>query len=69
MMDIPTNLGIDDQLLKEAQTLGGHRTKIATVTEALHEYVQRRKQANVLKLFGAVKFDRSYDYKKQRRKP
>ena len=63
-----TNLAIDDRLLEEAQEMGGHRTKKATVTEALHEYIQRRKQARILELFGTVEFDPKYDYKKQRRK-
>jgi Arc/MetJ family transcription regulator len=63
-----TNLAIDDRLLEEAQQIGGHRTKKATVTEALEEYIQRRKQARILELFGTVEFDPKYDYKKQRRK-
>jgi Arc/MetJ family transcription regulator len=63
-----TNLAIDDRLLEEAQKMGGHRTKKATVTEALTEYIQRRKQARILELFGTVEFDPKYDYKKQRRK-
>ena len=65
---MPTNLAIDDQLLEEAQKIGGHRTKKATVTEALEEYIQRRKQSRIVSLFGAVDFDPAYDYKKQRRK-
>ena len=65
---MPTNLAIDDRLLQEAQRLGGQRTKKATVTEALEEYIQRRKQAKILKLFGTVDFDPKYDYKKQRRR-
>ena len=63
-----TNLAIDDRLLNEAQRIGGHRTKKATVTEALQEYIQHRKQAKILELFGTVEFDQKYDYKKQRRK-
>ena len=63
-----TNLAIDDRLLTEAQQIGGHRTKKATVTEALEEYIQRRKQARILELFGTVSFDSKYDYKKQRRR-
>ncbi|HEV8434881.1 MAG TPA: type II toxin-antitoxin system VapB family antitoxin [Thermoanaerobaculia bacterium] len=63
-----TNLAIDDRLLEEAQRIGGQRTKKATVTEALEEYIQRRKQAKILELFGTVDFDPAYDYKKQRRK-
>lgn len=65
---MPTNLAIDDRLLEEAQKIGGHRTKKATVTEALEEYIQRRKQSRILGLFGTVEFDPAYDYKKQRRK-
>jgi Arc/MetJ family transcription regulator len=61
-----TNLAIDDRLLEEAQRIGGHRTKKATVTEALEEYIQRRKQARILELFGNVDFDPKYNYKKQR---
>ncbi|HEV7923023.1 MAG TPA: type II toxin-antitoxin system VapB family antitoxin [Thermoanaerobaculia bacterium] len=65
---MPTNLAIDDRLLEEAKKIGGHRTKKATVTEALEEYIQRRKQARILELFGAVRFDSRYNYKKQRSK-
>ncbi len=65
---MPTNLAIDDRLLEEAQRVGGHRTKKATVTEALQEYIQHRKQAKILELFGTLEFDPKYDYKKQRRK-
>jgi Arc/MetJ family transcription regulator len=63
-----TNLAIDDRLLEEALKVGGHRTKKDTVTEALEEYIQRRKQARILELFGKVDFDRGYDYKRQRRR-
>jgi Arc/MetJ family transcription regulator len=59
---------IDDRLLLEAQLIGGHRTKKATVTEALQEYIQRRKQARIIELFGTIDFDVKYDYRKQRRK-
>lgn len=64
-----TNLAIDDRLLEEALRVGGHRTKKDTVTEALEEYIQRRKQARILELFGKVDFDPRYDYKRQRRRP
>jgi Arc/MetJ family transcription regulator len=59
---------IDDRLLTEAQRIGGHLTKKATVTEALHEYIQRRKQLKVLELFRTVEFHPKYNYKRQRRK-
>jgi Arc/MetJ family transcription regulator len=63
-----TNLALDDKLIAEAQTVGGHRTKKEAVTSALQEYVARRKQRGVLKLAGRIKFDPSYDYKKARRR-
>ena len=63
-----TNLDIDEKLLEEALRIGGHRTKKATVEQALEEYIQRRKQQKILKLFGKVEYDRSYNYKEQRRR-
>jgi Arc/MetJ family transcription regulator len=66
---MPTNLAIDDRLLEEAVRVGGHRTKKAAVTEALQEYIQRRKQAEILELFGTIPIDPAYDYKAQRRRP
>lgn len=65
---MPTNLAIDDALLEEALHLGGHRTKKATVNEALKEYIQRRKQLKILDLFGQIDYDLDYDYKEQRRR-
>jgi len=61
-----TNLAIDDKLITEAQTIGGARTKKAAVTEALAEYIQRRKQIRITSLFGNVDYDPDYDYKKTR---
>ncbi len=65
---MPTNLAIDDRLLNEALRVGGHPTKKATVTEALEEYVRRRKQAGLLNLFGNIRYDAGHDYKAQRRR-
>ena len=63
-----TNLALDDSLLKEALKIGGKATKKETVTEALQEYISRRKQARVTELFGTVDYDPKYDYKTQRRR-
>jgi hypothetical protein len=63
-----TNLAIDDKLLEEARIVGKHATKKAVVNEALAEYVQRRKQAEIINLFHKVDYDPSYDYKIQRKK-
>ncbi|MDP2862959.1 MAG: type II toxin-antitoxin system VapB family antitoxin [Desulfobacterales bacterium] len=63
---MPTNLAINDDLLEQAKVVGRHKTKKAAVTEALEEYIQRRKQTEVIKVFGLIDYDESYDYKKQR---
>lgn len=68
LLHMATNLAIDEDLLNEALRIGGQRTKRDTVTQALEEYVQRRKQARILELFGKVDFDPEYDYKRQRRR-
>jgi Arc/MetJ family transcription regulator len=63
-----TNLAIDDRLLDEALKAGGHKTKKDTVNAALREYIQRRKQLEILNLFGKIDFDPTYDYKRQRKR-
>jgi len=65
---MPTNLNIDDTLLQEALLFGGKKTKRETVNEALIEYIQRRKQKQILSLFGKIDFDPNYNYKKLRRR-
>ena len=60
------NLEIDNNLIQEALELGGHRTKRAVVEEALQEYVQKRKQLTITKLFGTIEYEDDYDYNKQR---
>ena len=68
LLHMATNLAIDDQLLEEARKVGGHKTKKATVTEALNEYIQRRRQQRIVELFGKIDLDPKYDYKAQRRR-
>lgn len=65
---MPTNLAIDDRLLDQALKLGGHKTKRETVNQALFEFIQRRKQAEITTLFGKVDFDPRYDYKAARKR-
>ena len=65
---MPTNLAIDDSLLQEAKDISNHKTKKAVVTEALEEYIQRRKQFQITNLFGSIEYDESYNYKDQRKK-
>jgi hypothetical protein len=61
-----TNLAIDDGLIEEAKLVGKHRTKKGAVTEALLEYIQRRKQSEILQIFHSIDYDQDYNYKKQR---
>jgi hypothetical protein len=63
-----TNLAIDDKLLEEARIIGKHATKKAVVNEALKEYIQRRKQVDIIDLFHSVDYEPGYDYKKQRKR-
>ena len=63
-----TNLAIDDNLILEAQKIGGHKTKKATVTAALKEYIQRKKQVKIISLFGEIDYEPNYDYREGRRK-
>lgn len=65
---MPTNLAINDNLIEQAKIIGGHKTKKAVVTEALEEYIARRKQLQVLKLAGKIEYDEKYDYKALRKR-
>jgi Arc/MetJ family transcription regulator len=68
LCDVATNLDLDPALIDEAVRIGGRRTKKEAVTEALREYIARRRQARVTGLFGTIDYDSHYDYKKQRRR-
>jgi Arc/MetJ family transcription regulator len=63
---MPTNLDLDDKLIEEARKAGHHRTKKEAVNAALDEYIRKRKQLDILDMFGKVDFDESYDYKRER---
>ncbi len=65
---MPTNLAIDENLLEEAQKIGGFRTKKETVNQALREFINRRKRKEILRFFGKVEMIENYDYKKDRKK-
>jgi Arc/MetJ family transcription regulator len=53
------NLALDDSLIAQAQKVGHQKTKKDAVTTALKEYIARKKQVEVIELFG-----KSYNYKK-----
>jgi Arc/MetJ family transcription regulator len=61
-----TNLTLDDNLIFQAQKAGHHKTKKDAVTTALKEYIARKKQIEVIDMFGKIDFDKNYDYKKAR---
>ena len=61
-----TNLKIDEALLDEARDLGCFSTKKETVNTALAEFIQHRKQLELLKLEGSIDFFDDYDPKKLR---
>jgi Arc/MetJ family transcription regulator len=61
-----TNLAIDDKLLEEALRTGGLRTKKETVTKALEEFIDRRRQRKVLKRLGTFRFRSDWDHKQDR---
>ena len=65
---MPTNLALDDSLIEEAVKIGRHATKKAAVTSALKEYIQRRKQQEIISQFGTIDFVPSYNYKEQRKR-
>jgi hypothetical protein len=63
-----TNLLIDSALVEQALELSGERTKEAAVTNALQEFIARRRQKRLLDLMGALEWDASYDYKAERKR-
>ena len=65
---MPTNFDIDDKLIEEARRIGGHATRKDAVTAALDEYIRRRKQLDVLKLFGTIDYERGHDHTTNRRR-
>lgn len=59
-------LNLDRDLLDRAMRLSGERTKRATVTRALEEFIARHEQRKVAELFGKLEWDPSFDYKAER---
>ncbi|MFO7810235.1 MAG: type II toxin-antitoxin system VapB family antitoxin [Candidatus Delongbacteria bacterium] len=63
---MPTNLALDDNLIKEAQKISGLPTKKETVNTALREFIIHHKQVDIIEMFGSVEYEKDYDYKKMR---
>lgn len=61
-----TNLSVDPELIERALKVSGELTKKAAVTKALEEFIARRRQKQLLGLFGKLEWDSAYDYKTER---
>ncbi|HEY0686029.1 MAG TPA: type II toxin-antitoxin system VapB family antitoxin [Steroidobacter sp.] len=61
-----TNLSIDPELMELALKVGGEKTKAATVTKALQEFIAHRRQNAMLDLAGRLEWDSQYDYKRDK---
>ena len=47
-----TNIDIDDELIAEAMTRGGLKTKRAAVEEALRAYIAMKRELDIRELWG-----------------
>jgi hypothetical protein len=63
-----TNLAIDEKLLDEALKVGRFKSKKETVNTALLEFIQKRKQKEIVNFFGKIDFIDGYDYRKLRKR-
>jgi len=61
-----TNLSVDARLLDDALKIGGLKTEKDTVDLALEEFIQKRKAAEILTLFGTIEYYADYNYKEKR---
>jgi Arc/MetJ family transcription regulator len=52
-----TNIEIDDKLMRTALKASGLKTKRAVVEEALRLLIDRKRQKDVAKLFGKLKWE------------
>ncbi len=62
-----TTLDLPEDLVDEAKSLLGFKSKTDTVVYALHELVRRRKREQLIEMFGKVKID--IDLDESRRRP
>jgi Arc/MetJ family transcription regulator len=64
---VPTNLKLDDNLIKQAVKLGNFKTEQDAVNAAMAEFVARRNRLRILELAGQISFHPDWDYKHMRR--
>jgi Arc/MetJ family transcription regulator len=63
-----TTLTINEDLLDEAKTLSGARTKRETIERALKEFIRRKKSMKLLDLEGKIELSYTVDELIRRRK-
>ncbi len=63
-----STLAIDKTLINEAIKLGQFKTQKEAINTALREYIEKRKQLEIIELFGKFDPDPDYDYKQGRDK-
>ena len=56
-----TIIELDEQLIKEALALDKTKAIETIVSEALEEYIKRRKQLDILKLFNTIDYEQDTD--------
>ena len=64
-MIIP-EFAIDDELIREAQTISKNDSVIEVIRTAIAEYVRLHQQMAIFELAGTIDYDPDYDYKKER---
>ena len=61
VIDVRTNIVIDDQLMADALEATGLRTKKEAVEEGLKLLIRRKKQQEIRKLRGKLKWEGNLD--------
>ncbi len=58
-----TNIVLDDEIVNEAFSISGIKTKRELVNQALKEFVEHRKRLDLRELKGIGELRADYDYK------
>jgi hypothetical protein len=66
---MPTNLGIDDELLTAAHLASGLKTKKDTVNLALEQLLKDKLRREAIEMFGTIDFAEGWSPWKARGKP
>jgi metal-responsive CopG/Arc/MetJ family transcriptional regulator len=60
------SFSIEESLVDSACQVGNHPSREAAIEAALREYVERRRQRQIIEMFGTVEFDSTYNFKEAR---